>query len=350
MSEKKPTAEEWKKLYAAAAKVKEMAPWEWMMEDEVFGVQNPETDEIGFVSVMGAGGEHFAIALYPGAGALYDFLTLHNEGEEGIDDGAVAERVLEIPQLQASFEDRDSLQKEDRDVIKKLNLKFRGANNWPLFRSYAPAMFPWFITSSEAGFLTAALNQLIDVAPRVRNDEGILWGEEDDDFLVRVPRKEKGRVVWEDRILRAPEPVEKEVTPARPDTQLLESLKSLPKKGMAFELDLKMMPMPVREKKERPFFPYLLMIVEAQSGLVLSVDTIEPQPSLDEMRASLPLRLASAMSQMGVIPQVISVRTETIAQLLAPLAEELGIQIKLSPRMPALDAALGFLERMSPFG
>jgi len=79
MSENKPTAEEWKKLYAAAAKVKEMAPWEWMMEDEVFGVQNPETDEIGFVSVMGAGGKHFAISVYPGAEALYDFLTLHNE-------------------------------------------------------------------------------------------------------------------------------------------------------------------------------------------------------------------------------------------------------------------------------
>src|SRR5262249_4599727 len=147
MSEKKPTAEEWKKLYVAAAKVKEMSPWEWMMEDEVFGVQNPETDEIGFVSVMGAGGEHFAISVYPGAEALYDFLTLHNEGEEETEDSAVAERVLEIPQLQASFEDRNSLQKEDRDLIKKLNLKFRGANNWPLFRNYAPGMFPWFLTS-----------------------------------------------------------------------------------------------------------------------------------------------------------------------------------------------------------
>ena len=59
-------------------------------------------------------------------------------------DRVVAGRVLEIPQLQASFEDRGHLQKEDRDVIKKLGLKFRGANSWPMFRNYAPECSPGF--------------------------------------------------------------------------------------------------------------------------------------------------------------------------------------------------------------
>ena len=134
MPEKIPTIEEWGRLYAAAGRVKEMAPWEWMMEDDVFGVRNPERDEIGFVSVMGAGGEHFAGALYQGAAALYDFLALSEAGRDGRGDSVVAGRVLEIPQLQASFEDRGHLQKEDRDVIKKLGLKFRGANSWPMLR------------------------------------------------------------------------------------------------------------------------------------------------------------------------------------------------------------------------
>src|SRR2546428_3532096 len=147
MSEKTPTVEEWGRLYAAAGRVKEMAPWEWMMEDDVFGVRNPEREEIGFVSVMGAGGEHFAVALYQGVDALYDFLALSEAGRDGTADSVGAERVLEIPQLQASFEDRGRLQKEDRDTIKKLDLKFRGANSWPMFRNYAPGMFPWFLAS-----------------------------------------------------------------------------------------------------------------------------------------------------------------------------------------------------------
>lgn len=350
MSEKKPAVEEWRRLYAAAGRVKEMAPWEWMMEDEVFGVRNPERDEIGFVSVMGAGGEHFAVALYQGAGALYDFLALSEAGREGLADRIGAESVLEIPQLQASFEDRGRLRKEDRDIIKKLDLKFRGAHSWPMFRNYAPGMFPWFLTSSEARFLTTALEQLLDVAPRVRDDEDILFGEGDDDFLVRVPRAENARLVWEDKIMRAPEPELKEATPAPLDSQLLESLKQLPEVTNLIEIELTMLPMPVRENKGRPFFPYMLLLVEAGSGAILGNDMLQPLPSLDAMRAEIPIRVAGHLLQLGVRPVRIAVRTATTAQSLAPLAEELGIRIKPSTRLPALDAALKFfLERMAPY-
>jgi hypothetical protein len=340
MSEKNPTVEEWGKLYAAAGRVKEMAPWEWMMEGEVFGVRNPERDEIGFVSVMGFGGEHFAVALYQGAVALYDFLAL------GEADSVEAERVLEIPQLQASFEDRGHLEKEDRETIKKLGLKFRGANSWPMFRNYAPGMFPWFLTSSEARFLTTALEQLLDVASRVRDDEDVLWGEEDGEFLVRVPRVEKARLVWEDKIMRVPEPELKKTAPAPLDPQLLESLKQLPEVTNVIEIELTMLPMPVREKRDRPFFPYLLMLVEASSGVILGNDMLQPLPSLDAMRAELPTKVAEHLLRLGVRPLRVAVSRETTARSLAPLADELGIRIKLSPTLPALDEAMEFMGRM----
>src|SRR5262245_30971660 len=115
MSEKTPTIEEWGRLYAAAGRVKVMAPWKWMIEDEVFGVRNPERDEVGFVSVMGAGGEHFAVALYQGAVALHDFLAL-SQG-----DSVETERLLEIPQLQASFDDRGRLGKVDSARLQNLD-------------------------------------------------------------------------------------------------------------------------------------------------------------------------------------------------------------------------------------
>jgi len=340
MSEKIPTIEEWGRLYAAAGRVKEMAPWKWMMEDEVFGVRNPERDEVGFVSVMGAGGEHFAVALYQGAVALYDFRALREV------DSVETERVLEIPQLQASFEDRGRLEKEDRDTIKNLGLKFRGANNWPMFRNYAPGMFPWFLTSSEARFLTTALEQLLDVAPRVRDDEDVLRGEEGDEFLVRVPRVENARLVWEDKIMRVPEPELKKAASAPLDPQLLESLKQLPEVTNVIEIGLTMLPMPVREKKDRPFFPYLLMLVEASSGVILGNDMLQPLPSLDAMRAEFPTKVAEHLLRLGVRPLRVAVRTETIARSLAPLADELGIRIKLSPMLPALDEAMEFMGRM----
>jgi hypothetical protein len=36
-----------RRLYQALVRVKEIAPWEWMTETDVFGVQDPQTDEIG---------------------------------------------------------------------------------------------------------------------------------------------------------------------------------------------------------------------------------------------------------------------------------------------------------------
>jgi hypothetical protein len=38
MNDLNPNLEEWSRLYEAAMRVKEMAPWEWMTEEELFGV------------------------------------------------------------------------------------------------------------------------------------------------------------------------------------------------------------------------------------------------------------------------------------------------------------------------
>ena len=60
----------WRRLYAAAGRLKDQVPWVWMTETDVFGVQHPQTDELGFVSVMGMLGEHHAVTVYLGPEAL----------------------------------------------------------------------------------------------------------------------------------------------------------------------------------------------------------------------------------------------------------------------------------------
>ncbi|MGH3145873.1 MAG: DUF7309 domain-containing protein, partial [Rubrobacter sp.] len=126
-----PGTREWRWLYESAVRIKEVAPWEWMTEADVFGVQSPETGEPGFVSVMGMLGEHYAVSLYLGSEGIHGFLDLQEMGPF-----ADPEALIQIPQLQASFEDREELDRRDREVIKELGLKFRGRNAWPMFRSY----------------------------------------------------------------------------------------------------------------------------------------------------------------------------------------------------------------------
>jgi hypothetical protein len=78
---KKPTITEWQALYTAADQFKKVQCWEWMSEDDLFGVQDPEGGEIAFCCIMGAGGEHLALAAYLGTfglGTLFELADSTN--------------------------------------------------------------------------------------------------------------------------------------------------------------------------------------------------------------------------------------------------------------------------------
>jgi hypothetical protein len=331
-----PSHEEARELYEAAVRVKELAPWEWMDESEVFGVQNPLTGELGFVSVMGTGGEHFAVAVYMGAEGLYGILEFASQ--ETITN---PDQLLDIPQLQASFENRDLLDKQDREVIKKLGLKFRGAHAWPMFRSYRPGFMPWFVTAEEARFLTHALAQTLEVAPRVKDDPDILQAEGDeggDVYLVRVPSREGDALVWEDQTVHVPPPEEESVAVV-PDAELLGQLRQLPQRAIEIEVDLFSLPTAIGERGERPYRPYALMLADARSGMIVGFEMMHPDPSLAEMRAGIPSKLAGWLAQAGVVPQRITARSEQLLELLEPLAETLNVTLYQADELPSIDAA-----------
>lgn len=328
---------QWRNLYEAAVKIKQLAPWEWMDESDVFGVQDPDTGKLGFVSVMGAAGEHFAAAVYLGAEGLYGFWDLQFENQESL-----PERVLEVPQLQASFEDREELDKIDRDLMKKLGFKFRGSNAYPMFRSIKPGFYPWHLEDDEIRILTHALEQTLDVAPRFRDDPSLLTEEEDDEdlYLVRVSRRENKNIIWEDQLTRVPPP-EPSLIPIPMNLEELENLKRLPPSGLSLEIDFFMLPSPVAESKgDRPFFPYMLLMVDAVSGMILGTNILKPDPTLPAMWGLIPMHVAHSLAQIGVIPKEIAVRSSTLLdQLLEKLALELNIKIKSSTRLRSLDQA-----------
>jgi hypothetical protein len=56
--------------------------------------------------------------------------------------------------------------------------------------------------------------------------------------------------------------------------------------------------------------------------------------------------VAEHLLQFGARPLRVAVGTETTARSLASLADELGIRIKLSPNLPALESAMEFMGRM----
>lgn len=332
MAEKEPTLEEWRQLYDLMKKVKEVAPWEYLEEDEIFGVQNPETSQIGFISVMGSLGEHISIAVYLGREALYQFWAVH---EQQVDPMT----ILETPQLQASFEDRQQMTKEDRRVMKKLKLRFRGRQAWPQFRSYRPGYAPWPLTQEEARFLTHALEQSLDVFTRSEDDPSLLDPPDDITYLVRVPSVQDGEMVWTDQILQieSPSAEDREVLIPR---EPVEGIRALPPGQRYLEMDLFLMPTPIQEEEgERPFFPYNLLLVDGASGFILDTETLVPKPTLDAMWAEAPGIVAEILADQPARPPAIVVMSPRLHDYLSPLCEMTDIGLQLSSHLPMLEEA-----------
>ena len=324
-----------KQLYDLAIQVKKLAPWRWMEETDAFGLENPDTGDLGFVSVMGYIGEYEAVAVYLGAAGLYAFMDLHT------DESASADRLFEMPHLQAAFSDREYLEKEDRDLIKQLGLKFRGANAWPMFRSYRPGYMPWFVTRAEASFLIHALSQTLDVAKRVRDDPQPIRPVrrvEKGGHWVRAAHKEGAELVWEDQVWSIPRP---QAAPPAPivDSDALEPLKHVPRSNLDVEMDLLRTPGAIAEPGQRPLVVYLLMFADSDSGLILGVEVMTAAESLGAMHAGIPNALVKLLLQNQVVPKRLLVRSELLRGLLRNLTQSLNIELRHADELPSIDEA-----------
>lgn len=342
MNEQTPSREEWIRLFEAMIAIKEMAPWQWMSEDDLFGVQDPASGEVYYVSVMGELGEHLAIAAYPGAEGLGGFFAMHQGVLEVNPDAYYL-----VPQLQASFEDRADLSDKDRQLIKDLGYKFRGKQAWPLFRSHRPGFLPWYLEAAEARLLALILEQVLDVAPRFREDRRLLKVTPDGVYLVRVAQLVGGSLVWEDRRLKvdaSPPSIKIEM-----DMRLLNHLKELPRSNDAVEIGVTMLPAPVRETGFRPFFLFIVLVVHAQSGFILGQEMLDPREGLDAMWGQVTQSVAKILARYQAIPRTMRVGTPLLEGLLQPLAAELSSRVKLVRRLPALseaqEALLAFMQR-----
>ncbi|NUM48604.1 MAG: hypothetical protein HUU38_28180 [Anaerolineales bacterium] len=342
-----PSLDEWRALYGVAQKIKEIEPWEMMYEDELFAVQNPETGEIGYVSIMGAGGEHFSVSVYLGTMGIHGFFRIQ---EMAMDGDFSPEVAFSVPQLQASFEDRAMLEDQDRAVIKQLGLKFRGANAWPMFRSYRPGYMPWLLEAEEARFLTYVLEQTVEVMAQLDEleDGEELFPDGENDLLLRAPTKQPdGSLRWENQLHQIPEPEGQRIQ-LKMDPEAFQALAQLPVVKQKLEIDLFLSPAGVREKGKRPYFPYLLLVVEPKSTYILGMEMLRPDPTLLDMYGQTPFLVIKQLLQFGGRPQEIAIKSPILAQLLPSLMNQLGIRLKQVDRLRATEQVQNSL--MGHFG
>ncbi|MBS3987049.1 MAG: hypothetical protein KGZ38_03735 [Erysipelothrix sp.] len=326
----KPTDAQLKELYQAALEFKNAQPWKWLYDADLICVENPRDKTMGYCSVMGRGGEHYALGVYLGDEGIFGFCNLMENA-----DIIPQHEALHLQNcIMCSFEDRDMLASADRKQIKALGLSFRGRNAWPIFRRYEPGYHPWFINQEECIFLTHALRQTLFVAANVISGQ-LKMDMERRKTILRYSKEENGKLQWYSKEISLPYPTVSYKPVKINDDMVIQKIKKAGSMGnIQLQIDTCYVTSPVRESKdERPYFPRVLIIAEQKSRQVVDFEMY--QSITDDARVTLN-KLMGMCLERGT-PKEIQVRSEAMIAILDDFCKKTGIKLKMVKRLTIIE-------------
>ncbi len=320
----------WREAYDLADRVKEIEPWYGFFDSDPFAFTNPQTGEPAFITLMGSGGEHLAIAVYPDTAAIQKLMELT------LDDSPDPMDLLFIRQLQVSFEDREFVEDQDRAVIRELGKKYRGSMAWPVFRSHVPAHLPWFVDEDELHLLVHALRLVVEQVPKLNEEyrEGFLGQmfafDEQALFLDADPP--------ELRVVDLPPTGTPSSIPA-PDPKLVDAVQDWARVEESLELAQTLGP-PVHEPGKRPQLPLLTMVAIAAEDILLGFDLQPPEPDFDAACERTAESLVKILEPHQIIPAAVKVNDPAVEVRLRGLAKAAGFKVTCTKHLPSVDSAL----------
>jgi len=338
-----------------AGKIRREAPREDIYEDEIFGVQVPGTDRVYFVSVMGSDGEFPALAFYKGYEGLADFLEFRDQVEIMTQDAYSSESMLRastmiggimtIPHLMLSFTNRERLDKDNLSAIKKSGASFRGKGNWPEIGEIVPGYVPVYPGRESLVERFLVMQQVLAVFEKMEEDDGsLLWIDcPEDNCLVRVPTGKGPKFRWKDHyLLIDPEWGETSYSVITTNADSV-ALSRLPEASQELQIDLFMLPAPVREKGSADYFPFVLLLLDKLNDKIISSSILPPKPNLAALYESLPQKVLEELLKTGHRPSKIGIRSDLLLSLLEETLEGAGCRVVWEDQMPEMDEAIASL-------
>ncbi len=346
-------------LYMMAGKIHREAPWDYLFEDEIFGVQVPGSDLVYFVSVMGSNGEFPALSFYKGYDGLEGFLNFsvrvesmsrqYQGSESMLRVSTMIGGIMSIPHMMLSFTDREELGQEELAAIKKSGAQFRGKGNWPQIEEIVPGYMPVYPSQESLLELYLVMQQVLVVLEKAAEDDEYLHRDDDleESLMIRIPTGKGPKFRWKDHyLLRDLEHVNTPYRYVVTDDDRA-ALSRLPEADLELQLDLFMLPSPVKEKGEQAYFPFVLLLVDKGNGLVISSSILSPVPDLRSMYESLPQKVLEELLKPGHRPSMIEIRTDLLWILLEETLEYAGCKVAWVNQMPDMDELISsFIEHL----
>ena len=189
--------------------------------------------------------------------------------------------------------------------------------------------------ADQVRYLTLCLNEANEVVLRFKKElSGCAGSVHTGKFFARM--YENRTKQYKDAQL-SPTPMKEMVVMVKKiDPVRLEEIINISKRtGMTWEMDTFHAPTVVGEKDQRPYFPVLFLLADRDSYFILDVHLTEP----GRYPAELHDEFLKAIEKNKIIPQEIRVRKEELRAYLRPLAERLGIRVRMNSTLPSINAA-----------
>jgi len=160
----------------------------------------------------------------------------------------------------------------------------------------------------------------------------------DDEYLYREIIKDKGKQAWGDNYRRVPEPEIKQTITYQEGQ--LNAYKNLPEQKRTVQTDLKMLPFPVKEKGEHPQYPFVLVLVDSESSMILDFEMLNPKPDFQTMIGQLPGIILSKFIDQGWRPEEILFKSPQLESIMGFLEQEANQSVGHMLDLPELDQAV----------
>ena len=327
----------WRELYRAAASFQLLAPWQWMNDTHVLGINNEHG--VRLVTVLGSMGEVFGLASYRGSAGA-NFLLRLRSGQfapESPDARFYQDALL------VDFVPRKNLRKEERAIIQQIDFQppVSKPKLFPEFQSHKPGYVPWFIDEAEACLLLDDLRKAVPFAELLRANLAIYDSRQENEFPF-FPASVSEPLTLDQFEWHTISPVPLSAD-APVDTQAfdLAPLLALPQPGQsAWELTAFYAPMSVGEPP-RPYYPKMALGVDAATGMILAFQLGTPEHTMAQAAAS---GLIQSITASGSRPAVIKLDSVNLIRALQPLANALGAKLLQSRTLPMVSEARRSLE------
>ncbi|MDQ8185709.1 hypothetical protein [Pelagicoccus sp. SDUM812002] len=343
-------ASDLKRLFASADFIIRLSPWEFLFEEQVFGLRaKGGKGEVYWVNVIGGAGEVFAVNVYRGAKGMAGLSVLMGAliaAEEDGDDYDPIGVGLEQCMFQLEFVSKRELDSWDRKALKKVGRSLPTKRNAmvPRFLSLQPGYLPWRLEAEEGREFAEVLKWVAS---------GLSFLEEDPAFCPDFPSREIpvlefGAEADCDIIWEALKPLisgrgEQSEPLLELDEFSREKYRALPQNEQVhWELASSLSPAPIKEKDKRPYVPYVVMVCEREYGAVLATEICRRE---DRTKAIL-VTLLESMDRAGCRPGRVFVDERGMRELAKAWFAEIEVEVEYGPCDACDDAFDGLFEAL----